>query len=246
VEREPAAAAAESKSSLFPSSFSLPPGTEQLDGSVRRSQRASAIVVGALVGVLAAGFLYVTVGAAYDEPARAASFANESLAVLGPQLAPALTAQTLRTPGIIHLPAVDIYLDDGHDDAPVDPTGNGPSSDNTQRNAKKAAKTTQHAPQPVDAQALDAGVVALEFDRDAASSALSSAAVSSACAGDGTSTRARVGVTFAPNGRATHAVAFGLHAGTEAGGCLARALQGVAIAPFGGEHTTVMLTVPLR
>jgi hypothetical protein len=147
----------------------------------------------------------------------------------------------LRTPGIINLPEVNIYLDDGDDDAPVGATGNGPSSDNPQQGAQKTAQSTQHDPEPVDTR-----LVALEFDRAAAASALVSAAASSACAGDGMSKRVRVGVTFAPSGRATQAVAFGPHAGTEAGGCLARALQGVAIAPFGGEYTTVMLTVPLR
>jgi hypothetical protein len=170
----------------------------------------------------------------------AATFAPESFAMLGPQLPPDFTTQTSPTPGIINLPEVNIYLDNGHDDALVGATGNGPSSDNAQHGAQKNAQPTQRDPEPVDARA-----VALEFDRGAAASALVSAAASSACAGE-TSTRVRVSVTFAPSGRATQAVAFGPHAGTEAGGCLARALQGVSIAPFGGEYTTVMLTVPLR
>jgi len=89
-------------------------------------------------------------------------------------------------------------------------------------------------------------VEAREFDKSAASAALSSAAGRAASckkpgdpAGGG-----KVRVTFAPSGRVTQAtVESGALAGTPAGSCVAKLFQAVHIAPFSGGPVIVTRSV---
>jgi hypothetical protein len=57
---------------------------------------------------------------------------------------------------------------------------------------------------------------------------------------------ARVRVTFAPSGRATNATVSGLYAGTEVGGCIARALRDARVPAFSGEHVSVTRTLVIQ
>lgn len=80
------------------------------------------------------------------------------------------------------------------------------------------------------------------FSRDAALSALSSAAASaSRCrSNEGPFGAARIAVTFAPSGQATTAVVEGPpFAGTPVGSCIARAFREARVTPFSGAPVTV-------
>lgn len=84
------------------------------------------------------------------------------------------------------------------------------------------------------------------FDRDAANSALSSAAAqASACRQDGDPTGvAKVVVTFAPSGRVTSATINGPpFAGTPTGSCIAKTMRGMNLPPFQGDLMTISKTV---
>lgn len=87
-----------------------------------------------------------------------------------------------------------------------------------------------------------------EFDRGAASAALSSRAGAAAgCKKEGGPTgSAKVSVTFAPSGNVTQATVGAPFAGTPTGSCIAGAFQGAHVPPFSGSAMTVTKTVSIR
>lgn len=107
---------------------------------------------------------------------------------------------------------------------------------------EKVAKPEPEAPKPV-APASNG-----EFNRTAASSAMSAAAARAmGCKGDGPSGTASVSVTFAPSGRVTSARVDGPpFSGTPTGGCIATAFRSVSVPPFDGSSITVRKTVSIR
>lgn len=110
--------------------------------------------------------------------------------------------------------------------------------------APKAAATKAAA-----AAADDAVAEGGEFDKAAAATALGAAAdQASGCRKDGDpSGVATVHVTFSNSGRATRATIEGPpFAGTPTGGCIAAALRGAKVPPFGGDRVTVTKRVVIR
>ena len=88
-----------------------------------------------------------------------------------------------------------------------------------------------------------------EFDRDAARSALASAAAqASACRKDADpSGTATVSITFAPSGRVTSANLQGPpFAGTATGGCIASTLRRAKVPAFSGDYVTVTKTIVVQ
>lgn len=88
-----------------------------------------------------------------------------------------------------------------------------------------------------------------QFDASAAAVALGNAASrASACRQPGDpSGIARVTVTFANSGSATHALVDGPpFAGTATGGCIASTMRGATVPPFAGERVTVKKTVVIQ
>ncbi|HEX4338633.1 MAG TPA: GYF domain-containing protein [Polyangiaceae bacterium] len=99
---------------------------------------------------------------------------------------------------------------------------------------------------PAQTQVSDVGG---DFDRSAASAALTSAAgVASGCRKSGDPTGvAVVHVTFANSGRATRALVEGPpFAGTATGGCIAEALRNTKVPPYGGDRVTVTKRVVIQ
>jgi hypothetical protein len=131
-----------------------------------------------------------------------------------------------------------------------------PAATPNTESASKPASTPKPAPTekpdkpvaaaPAQPQVSDVGG---DFDKAAASSALSSAAgVASGCrkAGDPTGV-AVVHVTFANSGRATRALVEGPpFAGTATGGCIADALRNAKVPPYGGDRVTVTKRVVIQ
>jgi hypothetical protein len=111
--------------------------------------------------------------------------------------------------------------------------------------ATKATPTAE--PKPAEeAKAVDMGG---DFDKSAAATALGAAAdQASGCRKDGDpSGVAVVHVTFANSGHATRATLEGPpFAGTATGGCIAAALRGAQVPPYGGERVTVTKRVVIR
>jgi predicted Zn finger-like uncharacterized protein len=85
-----------------------------------------------------------------------------------------------------------------------------------------------------------------DFDKDAASAALASAAAQaeSQCGAEqGPHGTGKVSVTFVNSGRATNALVSGDFAGSALGGCVARIFRGAKVPAFGGESVRVSKTV---
>ncbi len=101
---------------------------------------------------------------------------------------------------------------------------------------------------PVAASASAGPIGGGEFDKAAASTALSGAvAAAAACKQPGDpSGQAKVQVTFAPSGKVTMANILGPpFAGTATGGCIARAFKQATVPPFVGDPATVSKTVSI-
>jgi hypothetical protein len=83
--------------------------------------------------------------------------------------------------------------------------------------------------------------VLADFDKGAALAALNAAAASAASCKkpDGTPGTGKASVTFSPTGRATNSTVTGAFAGTEVGGCVARAFRSAKVPPFSGDPVTV-------
>jgi hypothetical protein len=103
--------------------------------------------------------------------------------------------------------------------------------------AKKAEEEKEK-----EKKAVETKVAAAGFDKNAAVSALTSAAsAASACKRpDGPTGTGKVSVTFAPSGRATNAViSGGSFAGTSVGGCIASVFRRARVPAFSGDPVTV-------
>ncbi|HET7543881.1 MAG TPA: hypothetical protein VFK05_28615 [Polyangiaceae bacterium] len=88
-----------------------------------------------------------------------------------------------------------------------------------------------------------------EFDRDAARSALASAAAqASACRKEGDpSGTASLTITFAPSGRVTSAQIQGPpFSGTATGGCIASTMRRASVPAFSGDYVTVSKTIVIQ
>ncbi len=103
-------------------------------------------------------------------------------------------------------------------------------------------------PAPATKAEVEPAPTASTFDPHAARAALEAmAATASSRCGDAATGRLRVTVTFAPSGRATHAVVEeSALQGTLGGECVARLFRGVQVPPFDGSLETVGLHVTLR
>ena len=115
----------------------------------------------------------------------------------------------------------------------------------------EAAPKPEPTPKPVAAAPAQTQVndVGGDFDKSAASSALTSAAgVASGCRKPGDPTGvATVHVTFSNSGRATRATVEGPpFAGTATGGCIAEALRQAKVPPYGGDRVTVTKRVVIQ
>jgi predicted Zn finger-like uncharacterized protein len=105
---------------------------------------------------------------------------------------------------------------------------------------EKAKKTDEEKEK--EKKAVESKVAAAGFDKNAAVSALTSAAsAASACKRpDGPTGTGKVSVTFAPSGRATNAViSGGSFAGTSVGGCIASVFRRARVPAFSGDPVTV-------
>jgi hypothetical protein len=121
--------------------------------------------------------------------------------------------------------------------------GTKPAEKEKPKPAEKPIASATPAEKPAEA------APGAEFDRAAASAALSAAAgQASACRKEGDPTgSAAVVVTFAPSGRVTSANVNGPpFAGTATGGCIAAAMRRAKVPPFSGAHVTVGKTVVIR
>jgi len=85
------------------------------------------------------------------------------------------------------------------------------------------------------------------FSADQALAAIRAAGIGSAQCGEGAAGATVVSVTFAPSGRVTRAlVEDGPLQGTAVGGCIARQLRSVRVAPFQGDFQTLRTDITLR
>lgn len=87
------------------------------------------------------------------------------------------------------------------------------------------------------------------FDRKAAAEAIRAASArASTCGSTGRRETPRIGITFAPSGRATLAVIEGDNSlrGNAVGSCVARVMRSVRVPPFSGEHVTVHTSLLLH
>jgi predicted Zn finger-like uncharacterized protein len=109
----------------------------------------------------------------------------------------------------------------------------------TPRPQATAAPKPSAATEPAPAEGPD-------FDKDAASAALATAAARAEgeCgAAEGPHGTGKVSVTFVNSGRATNALVSGDFAGSALGGCVARIFRGAKVPAFGGESVRVSKTV---
>jgi hypothetical protein len=85
------------------------------------------------------------------------------------------------------------------------------------------------------------------FSAEQALAAIRASGIGSAQCGEGAAGATVVSVTFAPSGRVTRAlVEDGPLQGTSVGGCIARQLRNVRVAPFDGDFQTLRTDVTLR
>jgi hypothetical protein len=115
--------------------------------------------------------------------------------------------------------------------------------------APKAAPSLPSLPSRDEVSAHAGGDAGRDINTAAASSALSLAAsrAKSCLDADDPRTTMEVRVTFAPSGRVTTAmVSRGPFAGTEIGGCIARALRTAKVGPFEGPPVTVSRSIRIR
>lgn len=131
-------------------------------------------------------------------------------------------------------------------------TGGGPKPKETASSAPTAsAKTSADpAPQPTATSAptsTDTGGGGRDFNKGAATTALSAAAsAAKGCKGAVTGS-ASVRVVFAPSGNVTSANVNGPpFAGTPQGGCIANAFRGAHVPPFDGSPVAVSKTVNIN
>lgn len=119
----------------------------------------------------------------------------------------------------------------------------------TEATVAPTATTTAAPPKAPVLPRPEPAAAGTPFDRNAAASALASAAAqASACRKDGDpSGVANVTLTFAPSGRVTAAKLSGPpFAGTATGGCIASTLRRAKIPPFDGEMVTVAKTIVVQ
>ncbi len=117
-----------------------------------------------------------------------------------------------------------------------------------------AERATKEAPrdlpryQPPEPTPVASESVPADFDRGAASAALSAAALrSKGCVvRDGPTGSSRVQVTFAPSGRATQVNVGPPFAGTPTGNCITASFRDLIVPPFSGSAMTVSKTINLK
>jgi hypothetical protein len=207
-------------------------------------QRGTLAAFGAAVTVVAGTFT------ALQLPGPARSNAPDAAESLPVELSPA----GIETPTLAVAAAVLAGAAPLKEASPLDPS--------TPAIAPSAA--TGAAPRPTgEAKALAPTLEALPFfpptlngdhagreiNTAAASTALSVAAsrARSCIETDDPRTTMEVRVTFAPSGRVTTAmVSRGPFAGTEVGGCIARALRSAKVGPFEGPPVTVSRSIRIR
>ncbi len=130
------------------------------------------------------------------------------------------------------------------------PTGKTSSSPSATPTASaKASSEPTPTPAPTATAAADPGSGGRDFNKGAATTALSAAAgrAKGCKTADGPTGSASVRVVFAPSGNVTSANVQGPpFAGTPVGGCIASAFRGASVPPFDGSPVAVSKTVNIN
>lgn len=136
---------------------------------------------------------------------------------------------------------------------PTEPSTAKASADSGAKTATTAAATTTATTATTTPAVVTpppaAAAAGAEFNKDAARTALSSAASSALGCGksDGPKGVAKVSITFAPSGRVTTATVNGPpFSGTPTGGCIAATFRRATVPPFSGAPVSVSKTVQIQ
>ncbi len=246
-----------------------------VDARAEEAKRRRLGLVAAAALLLAVSGTVAVLDTGLQPGAPAASRAARVVAPPAPAPAPAAPEEVAATPQRLSVPAASappaVFLDvdaelrtrDSQPQPQAEPKApptSLPASTLTEapaapvRPAAPQAAAPSELPEPEAAEATlpeaeEAPDALPAFDRDAAKSALDVAAVqAAACGSTPDAQTVRVGVTFAPSGRATTALIEGNTPlkGTTIGSCIARAMRTAQVPAFDGGLVTVHTRVWLR